>query len=299
MSAALRPLLIALGDSWFAYWPHGDVIDALCDAHGFDAKSVAKAGWSLAEVLNGRPGSDALSTRGGVVLRPPGVPAEPQTQALETQLMKLPVADKLRLRAVLVSVGGNDVAGEPEVLRKLIGHYKTAPGLDTKGIDEIVHQQMRKRYGELIDRITGLCQTHLQRRVPILLHGYDHPVPDGRGALAKRWLKPTLDELHYPPDAAQSVMAQLIDTLNEMQDDLVESTPRFAHVAVLRLVGTLCADADYVEDWQNELHPSIPRGFDRIAAVFARHLASDDSLARAVAATADRARAARARRAKA
>jgi hypothetical protein len=272
--AAIRPLLVALGDSWFAYWPRGDVIDCLSEHHGYDAISLAKAGWSLAEVLRGTAEEAPVLGRGGVVLRPPSPPAQPQIEALAQRLAAMLPADKLRLRALLVSAGGNDVAGRDAVLRRLIAPYAGTPALLDGGVQSIVHGTMRADYEQLLRRITALCEEHLGRRAPVVLHGYDHPVPDGRGALAARWLKPTLDALGYPPDAARTVMAELIDALNTMQADLIATLRQdgFTHLHALSLVGTLRNDGTYREDWQNELHPSIPRGFARVAEAFAHKL---------------------------
>ncbi len=47
----------------------------------------------------------------------------------------------------------------------------------------MIDDRVRLAYVRILDAVTGVCEGLLGRRVPIVLHGYDYPVPDGRGFL--------------------------------------------------------------------------------------------------------------------
>jgi len=113
--------------------------------------------------------------------------------------------------------------------------------------------------------------------VPILIHGYDFPVPDGRGFLGGWWLLPGpwlepgfrtkgFTELSKRIDIAKQLMIRF----NEMLNDIA-SIPDFSHVHYINLRNTLSTGRDYEEDWANELHPT-EEGFEKVTARFAEVL---------------------------
>ena len=125
--------------------------------------------------------------------------------------------------------------------------------------------------------------------VPILIHAYDHPIPDGRPLLDPEghvfdgpWLQPVFIKSGYnmpvyPTSSAdltraRDVMRRLIDRLNAMVAGFADDNRKIYHV---NLTGTLAAHygdpANYATLWNNELHAN-DAGFDLLAAVIAAKL---------------------------
>jgi Dyp-type peroxidase family len=184
--------------------------------------------------------------------------------------------------AILLSAAGNDVSGirlDPFLF----------PSGDPRGdvnqpmVAQMVGVCMRDWLVHALTRITQTC-TALNGGipVPIFLHGYDFPVPDGRHVLTDpaaskfRWLYPGLARMGYvtpaDPPAPPSVQAagfaltqKLIAGFNLMQQ-AVAAAPAFKnHVFHVNLTGKLKSDqGNYMADWDNELHPSA-RGFDALS----------------------------------
>jgi len=125
----------------------------------------------------------------------------------------------------------------------------------------------------LIGHYIAICRSMVDAPVPIFIHGYDYPVPDGRNlvGVAKSgisWLYPVLaTRLHYGKlDERKAVMQDLIDCLNVMQDRVAnELTQGGWPVGHIDLRGTLDRGAGYQLDWANELHPTAG-GFAKLAA---------------------------------
>lgn len=267
--AAPRPLLLALGDSWFAYWPRGDVLDVLEERDRLDADSLAWAGAKLVEVLDGRefdPAQPRQRLAEGDPRRRP-----PQTTRLVDKLRALSAADRARLCGIAISAGGNDVADDDGTLGTLVadaGARKGPSYLVEAEAARIIDGEMRAHYARLLGFIDRSCVDVLGRSdLLILLHGYDWPVPDGRPALVKNWLAPVLEAKGYRTlDERRAVMKELIQRLNRMQAALIAALgrPNLHHID---LQGTLVS-ADHTQDWQNELHPTIPAGFGAIATRF-------------------------------
>jgi hypothetical protein len=265
------PLLLALGDSWFAYWPRGDILDCLEDRGELDTVSLAWAGAKLTEVLDGRTGFHPLDPRYRA----------PQTERLVATLRGLSEEDRLRLKYIAVSAGGNDVADENGTLTQLVALASVkGNGIDEAEAAKIIDVEMRDHYARLLGFIDRACAEVLQRRVRIVLHGYDWPVPDGRPALPPAWLKPVFIAKGYTsPQQARALMKTLIQRLNTMQKRLIRELAE-PHIHHIDLQGTLTS-ARHQDDWQNELHPTIPAGFGQIAVAFSGALAAIDKKAAA------------------
>ena len=105
------------------------------------------------------------------------------------------------------------------------------------------------------------------KKVPILVHGYDYPVPDGRGFLGGwpfpgPWLDPGFREKNYPNDNSTELQTRIdmmkmtMDKFNVMVGSL-PSHPDLSHVQYIDLRGTLSDRLnDYKNSWANELHPT-------------------------------------------
>jgi hypothetical protein len=251
-------VLVAEGDSWFDY-PGLDVLGAL-EEQGYDTVSVAHAGHT-AEAM-----------------------AYSDTQLVEfTKKIEGVVRSGRIPKAILLSAGGNDVAGDEFAM--LVNH-RLAPnaGLNDGVVDGVINDRVRNAYVTILAKVTETCRLRAGRTIPIVLHGYDWPVPDGRGFLGGAfflpgpWLEPGFRLKGFNlKDSVQfakmvTMMKDLINRFNNMLDAVV-GLPDFSHVRHLDLRQTLSNGADYKKWWANELHPT-DRGFTAVAKKYADVLAT-------------------------
>ena len=162
---ATAGVLVAEGDSWFDY-PLHDVLSLLEDKHAYDVESVAQKGDRVEEMAYGRGQLEELTRRLEKLLRRGVLP-----------------------KAILLSGGGNDVAGDE--FGMLLNHARSAiSGLNAQVVAGVIDQRVRFAYITILSAITEVCEKRIGRRLPVLVHGYDYPVPDGRGFLGGWWLLP-------------------------------------------------------------------------------------------------------------
>lgn len=238
-------LLVAEGDSWFDY-PFHDVLSMLEDEHGFDVESVAHKGDTVEDMAYSGGQFDDFA------------------RLLEKLLRQGRVPD-----AILLSGGGNDIAGDE--FATLLNHAASGlPPLNGDVIRGVIDVRTRNAYAFLISGLTEIAMRLLKRPIPIVVHGYDYAVPDGRGFaggfgfLPGPWLQPGFHRKgHSELDDNIAVMEKLIDAFNTMLRQLARADG-FGHVRYVDLRGTLTNAAAYKRDWANELHPS-ERGFKAVA----------------------------------
>ncbi len=242
--------LVAEGDSWFDY-PLYDVLKLLGDDYGYEIHTVAHRGDAVEIMAYGGGQLDDFARYLERVLRNGAAP-----------------------KAILLSGGGNDVAGETFAM--LINHkLSPSPGLSAEILEGVVQQRILLAYVTILSAVTHLCVKYLGRPVPLIVHGYDHPVPDGRGFLGGwgplpgPWLEPGFRKKGYEDLGERiALAAQLIDAFNAMIAQ-VSALPEFAHVHYIDLRNTLSNDpSSYKKWWGNELHPT-ERGFEAVSARFA------------------------------
>ena len=245
-------LLVAEGDSWFDY-PGTDVLAVLEDEFGYDVDSVAHKGDRVEDMAYGGGQLDKF------------------TRTLERALRR----DRVP-KAVLLSGGGNDIAGDEFAV--LLNH-RASPisGIDSRIIDGLVNNRLFYAYITILTAVTEISRKTTGSVIPILLHGYDYPVADGRGFLGGwwflpgPWLEPGFREKGFQSMADRAaIMTQLIDLFNQMLDR-VTALPQFQHVTHIDLRGTLATGKSYQRWWDNELHPTR-EGFRKVAAKFAAAL---------------------------
>jgi lysophospholipase L1-like esterase len=245
--------LVAEGDSWFNY-PGKDVLGALHDL-GYDIEHVAKPG-DLIESMAYLPGELAEFAR-----------------VLEKLARR-----EIRPKAVLLSGGGNDVAGDQ--FHMLLDHVASKkPGLNEDVVRGVIDVRVRNAYDSIIKAITKLCHDIIDDKIPIpiLLHGYGNPVPDGRGFLGGAlflpgpWLRPGFHQKGFKnQDANTDTMEVLIGRFNTMLATVADG---FKHVHYVDVRGALQNGPNYRQWWANELHPK-DRGFDAVAKIIADELAA-------------------------
>ena len=251
---ATAGILVAEGDSWFDY-PLNDILRLLEDHHGYDVESVAHKGDRVEEMAYGLGQLEEFTRRIEKLLRRNIIP-----------------------RAVLLSGGGNDVAGTE--FGMLINHARSpVAGLNLHVISGVIDERIQFAYVTILSAITRLCEQRLNRHIPILVHGYDYPVPDGRGFLGGwsflpgPWLEPGFREKGYEEiNVRVELVGQLIDRFNAMLQGII-GLPDFSHVKYIDLRNTLSSGKNYKKDWANELHPTAA-GFKRVTNRFAAELAA-------------------------
>ena len=246
-----RGVLVAEGDSWFDY-PFYDVLQKLDDDFGWDIENVAHRGDSV----------ESMAYDGGQLAD--------FVRAIQRVVRRGDVP-----HAILMSGGGNDVAGDSFAM--LLNH-RSSPvyGFNPAVLDGVIQTRIRVAYTTVLSAVTAACQSLLGAAVPILLHGYDYPVPDGRGFLGGwgplpgPWLEPGFREKGYDDLAERvAITRDLIDRLYAMLA-AVAVLPAFAHVQIVDLRNALSTDLvnnRYKTWWGNELHPT-QQGFSKVAGLF-------------------------------
>ena len=246
-------LLVAEGDSWFDY-PWNDVLSLLEDDHAWDVESLAHRGDRVEEMAYGGGQLEEFTRRLEKILRRRQAPT-----------------------AILLSGGGNDIAGDE--FGMLLNHVRSSiAGFNDQIVTGVVDHRVRMAYLTIVSAVTRVCETYRGHRVPILVHGYDYPVPDGRGypggwwLLPGPWLEPGFREKGFDQLSERiALMRPLIDRFNTMLRK-VANAPGLSHVRYIDLRGTL-AGPDYQLLWANELHPTRD-GFSLVAQGFADALAA-------------------------
>lgn len=184
-------------------------------------------------------------------------------------------------QAVILSGGGNDIAQRnvkdyrATRLFKLLCKRNDAShdALDAELVHDFIDVELKGYYRSVLAALTAA--TH----VPILVHGYDHPVPDGRKLNIPfgpgPWLKPVFDVAGTDPDMGvrREIMKTLIDRLNHM---IAQVAHEFAgRVHHLRFAGVLERQPGFAQDyrlyWANELHATA-EGYAVLANVVHRKL---------------------------
>jgi hypothetical protein len=253
--------LLADGDSWFDYPLGQDVLDYLYNYFKHRVTKLARAGSTLNELVYG-PG-DLLQSD----------PSQGTTRLTE-------VVRKLREQtfdAFLFSGGGNDIAG-PEFF-SFVNHaasHLTNPNAEV--LHGVVSATFQKAYEDMIEVLQAEAEKQ-KIKLPIFVHGYDYPWPDGRGAVALGivgpWFDATFQKKGYPFEhhdqqqllKRRTILNQFIDAFNAMLDAIEKKYTGI--VQKVPLLGTL----PNIDQWANELHPTNP-GFLAIAWKFNNQLYS-------------------------
>jgi hypothetical protein len=246
--------LAAVGDSWFDY-PFHDVLKLLEDGYGYNVESTAHKGDPI----------EKIAYHGG------------QIDDFARKLEKIKARGAVP-KAVLLSGGGDDVAGN-EFGMLLNNAFSPIEGWNQDVVDGVLRERIARAYVSLFGSLTSACQEYFKQTLPILVHGYDYPVPDGRGFLGGwpfpgPWLDPGFREKNFE-DLNQRVgmMKGMMDQFNVMLKS-VTNDPALSYVHYIDLRGTLSNDLNndaYKEWWANELHPT-EKGFEKVTEKFVAEL---------------------------
>ncbi|MET0552629.1 MAG: hypothetical protein ABW221_06300 [Vicinamibacteria bacterium] len=248
-------LLIAEGDSWFDY-PFFDTLERLEDAFGYEIESVAHKG----DTVEGMAYDES------------------QTQTL-ARLFERVAGRGGQPRAILLSGGGNDIAGDE--LAIMLNHAASGlPPLNDAIVQGVIDVRLKTALLTVVSGVTALARHYFDRAVPVLIHGYARPVPDGRGYLGGGWilpgpwLKPGFTRKGYGDVKGNcALIGDLIDRFNAMLQT-IPATPGLGHVTYVDMRPVLATDpgGPYKKTWNDELHPTKP-GFELVAGAFDRVIA--------------------------
>lgn len=212
------PRLLAEGDSWFQY-PIllKDVVDHLAEDHA--VYSLAEAGDTLDNMVRGQA-------------------------RLEKSI------GQLKIDALLISGGGNDIAGEA-----LANHIAPWTAGCTRAENLIAETSYNAFLTSTQEKLEHLFKS-LGAGFPglrIFIHGYDWPKPAKHGP----WLSPALQLRKVPADLQGPVLRLLIDRYYDTLHSIAARHP--GRVTVVDCRGVVDGNA-----WYDELHPDNI-GFARAA----------------------------------
>jgi hypothetical protein len=251
--------LLAQGDSWFDYPLGTDIIDCLHSNHGHQIVNIAVAGSTLNDEAYGPVPREMFGL-------PIGTPLSDDPSRI-AELVHRIVEDKPQ--ALLLSAGGNDVAGD-EFFSFLNNAQSGLEEVNRAVLQGVMTETFTAAYSFLVDAALAAAAS-AGITLPIFVHGYDYPWPDGRGVVAflgwkvGPWFDPTFSAKNYPNANAadlqrrHDILSVFIDAMNSMQEALAAKYP--GKVFHIDLTHTLASSGD----WANELHPSNG-GFEQLAA---------------------------------
>jgi lysophospholipase L1-like esterase len=259
--------LVAQGDSWFEYPLGWDVVKVLKGRYGHDISNIAVHGSTMNDIVYGLVPKNWLGI--------------PQADAVDRETELINLIQQKQPQAVLLSGGGNDIAGDGFFFSFINNSKSNLTGANQEVIDGVINATFRDAYKGLID----LIHFHAAA-VQVFVHGYDYPWPDGRAAInigvwkAGPWFHKTFNVKNFPYDdedvagdeeltRRRKIVAVFIDRFNEMLKALERTYPGFVHHVELRnTLGTIDSDPSLrTKYWANELHPNND-GFVMVADQF-------------------------------
>jgi len=249
--------LAAAGDSWFDY-PFHDVLKDLEDIYGYDVESTAHAGDPIEKMAYHLGQLDDFPRKLDKIKALGAVP-----------------------RACLLSGGGDDIAGN-EFGMLLNNALSPISGWDKDIVDGVLNDRIKTAYVTMISCMDSLIRDRFGKSLPILVHGYDYPVPDGRGYIGVfghylfgPWLAPGFREKNFDDNNIPRrilMMHEVIDSFNSVVQSLTSQFSFLHYVDVRNTLSTVLPD-DYKTWWDNELHPT-PAGFEKVTREFVTVLQS-------------------------
>jgi lysophospholipase L1-like esterase len=252
--------LLAQGDSWFDYSPGTDLIHCLHEKHGHKIDNIAVAGSTLNDEAYGPVPRELF-----------GIPNVGPTQTNDPSRIAELVhrIQQNKPDALLLSAGGNDVAGQ-EFFTFINNAQSGLESVNEAVLTGAVNTTFKAAYKFIItNALQAAAEVNIN--MPIFLHGYDYPWPDGRGLLnfigwkIGPWFDDTFNHKNYPNRNSDdltirfNILKKFINEINIMQQSLMQEYPNQVYHVDLR--NTLST----VNDWSNELHPGND-GFAQLAA---------------------------------
>jgi hypothetical protein len=149
-------------------------------------------------------------------------------------------------------------------------------GWNAEIVDGLLNQRIRTAYATMLGAVNYLSQQSVGRTFPVLVHGYDYAVPDGRGFLwgwpfPGPWLQPGFREKGFNVlPTNMELLRGLIDRFNDMLANFAATVGvgQVHYVDLRNTLSNVLTNDEYQGSWANELHPTGD-GFSAIAGKFA------------------------------
>jgi lysophospholipase L1-like esterase len=232
------------------YPPGTDIVDCLHKNYGHTIVNIAVAGSTLNDEAYGPVPRELF-----------GLPFGPPQSDDPSRIAELVHRIKQdKPQALLLSGGGNDVAGD-EFFSFINNSVSGLPPVNQQVLDGAVTTTFMNAYRFLIENALAAAADAGLKSMPIFIHGYDYPWPDGRGVISflgwkvGPWFDPTFSSKNFPNrndadlNLRHQIISSLIDAVNSMQRIITrEYLDKVFHVD---LTNTLHTQAE----WANELHP--------------------------------------------
>lgn len=263
--AVVKGYVIAEGDSWFDYPFYQDIVEALEDNHGYRVRSAAHHG----DTAEGMAYQDNQLNKVRKVFEELAEDAKKDT--------------KKEPRAILLSCGGNDVAHAFD----LVLNHKASmlPTVNKSIVTGLLDERIQAAVSSLIGSMKQFSHQYFGKDITILIHGYGHPVPDGRGfpilSLSGPWLKPGFAAKGYVSADPQSdaeltanaaVVGGLIDHYNAILQQIAAVFSGTVKYIDLRAVFSSTVPGQvYQQDWRDEMH-ATKKAFAAAAALIAAQI---------------------------
>ena len=243
------PAILAVGDSWFWY-PGNNILQSLV---------------TNPDLSSNYANIHALGKNGALLQAYVGAGqfAPVVEKALSPNFRK-------SYNVFMISGAGNDAVDYKLALKtdcSAITDPKAC--LDPEGMSDLL-RKVATAMGGLIHEIRWAYKDEAKQPRPIFLHGYDYPVPDGRGfdvfhaTVTGPWLQPAMNTVKVNADMTfrKAVVKELIDQLNILFKTF-DDWPN--DVVYVDCRGVLSRGDNYQQDWANEMHPTSS-GFKKIVA---------------------------------
>jgi hypothetical protein len=160
------------------------------------------------------------------------------------------------VRALVLSGGGNDIAGTADFLRVLAEDCSKAKAVVQcyrDGQPEELIAAIISAYRQVIGKFR-----HYNKTAPVLAHNYDYAWPTGKGLFGPAdWLKKPMDLVKVPKNLRKDLLKDLLMKLHAAQNSLAAEADIGTCIAI-ESGGTMPDDPQQVDQWwANELHPTI------------------------------------------
>lgn len=233
MAVGANPFALLLGDSWFWY-PRGNL--------------AVEIGAAMAEhqfVVAGTNGANAGDW--GSKLR-----------RSTDFTFKMYAKD---VKALILSGGGNEIAGEDDFLAILAEpeqcrNATTVNECYEAGQPDGTLARIAAAYRAVILKFRAYNQAGT-----VFTHNYDHCWPTGKGFFGPGdWLKVPMERAEVPKELRRDLFKDLLRRLYEVQQQLAKD-PGLMPMVPIATAGTM---PDKESMWANEIHPT-PKGFRLLA----------------------------------
>ena len=167
------------------------------------------------------------------------------------------------VQALVLSGGGNDIAGMADFLRILAD--------DCSKATTVAECYRSAQPDAIVSSIIGAYRTvvlkfrALNPSATVFCHNYDHAWPTGKGVFGPGdWLKRPMDKAKVPKALRRDLFKDLLARLRQAQLALAKE-PKMGAMVAIASAGTMPDDPVGADKWwANELHPT-PAGFKLLA----------------------------------